>query len=235
MAGEKPAFLIGGSGGWLVLQTQIARWRRRLSDLPIPWAASWIGWTTSVMNRRTISSQDSGIRSFCPGAGVCVGADRAHEGVGEHRKGDPADPGGVAAGAVLVEAGPFSLCKASSTRHLVPATFTGGQRDRLSAVAAEQQRIYHLVRFGLTVTAEQLVSRPAGRLVAAQSRHGAGLRSRELIATSRSTLSYWPATAGGGNAQSAGLGGVRRRLPCAGWRRGFGSGRGRVWSVLLSS
>lgn len=57
---------------------------------------SWSGWTATVMNRRWISLQDSG-NHVGPRrmAGVFVGADHCEEGVGEHREGDPAGPGGV--------------------------------------------------------------------------------------------------------------------------------------------
>lgn len=51
--------------------------------------------------------------------------DDGDEGVGEHGRGDPSGPGGVAANLVLIEStSPFSAWKVSFTRHLDPVTRT---------------------------------------------------------------------------------------------------------------
>lgn len=78
------------------------------------------------MNWRWISLQDSGIRAGRPGtAGVFVGTDHRKEGVGEHREGDPAGPGRVAADLVLIKSRqPLPGLEGLSTRHLEPATLT---------------------------------------------------------------------------------------------------------------
>lgn len=99
---------------------------------------AWRGWTATVMNWRWISLQDSGIRSADLGGGRVVGTDRRKEGMGEHREGDSAGLGGVAADLVVIESRqPFPVWKVSSTRHLEPATLTrGGQWRRPGGMTA---------------------------------------------------------------------------------------------------
>ena len=78
--------------------------RPRQSDQASEWVVSRAGPTTSAMNRRQISSQDKRDHVVRRGP-VCVfvGVDDGEEGVGRHREGDPAGPGGTAADLVLIQ------------------------------------------------------------------------------------------------------------------------------------